>query len=316
MIKLKSAAIIGGIVFISLSVFVTFANADVLLWEDFNATAEDIDRTVWTTPTGNAAFFGRTAIRNPFSSPTEGLPTKIKVEDGVAKLRLDTYNPTDLYGIKDTFWGSEMDTKRQFQPPSGGLVVSFEARVRSNGIPPGVVTSMFGYNLLSTNPVVRDEVDFEFLSNHYNYNIDLLKNSPQVLINYYRNEGTDSGGHPELLPVNIDFAEFNTFKMDWSENKVKWYINDNLLAARDITMPNPLDLRFNIWVPDDSFGAAFNGNLEPAQSINGDYPNQSYFYEIDWVKVSVTPEPVSSALFLLGVGALGSRSLLRKRRRA
>ncbi len=33
-------------------------------------------------------------------------------------------------------------------------------------------------------------------------------------------------------------------------------------------------------------------------------------------KCTVTPDPISSALFLLGAGALGSRSLLRKRRKA
>lgn len=310
MAKLKSAGIIGWIVFIFLSFLVTAANADVLLWEDFNIAADDIDRNVWTTPEGNAAFFGRTAIRNP-ESPTEGgLPTTINVEDGVAKLRLDTYNPTDPNNPKTSFWGSEMDTKRQFQPPSGGLVVSFEARVRANGIPPGVVTSMFGYNLLNAGTGNRDEVDFEFLSNHYN------TDPPKVLINYFRNESTASGGDPRLLPVNIDFAQFNTFRADWSENEVKWYINNNLLATQAVTMPNPLDLRFNIWVPDSSFIDAFNGSLMPAQTINGDNANRSYFYEIDWVKVSVTPEPASMLLFGLGAAALASRGLLRKKRQA
>lgn len=314
MTKLKSAVVIGGIAFIFLSVFVTFANADVLLWENFNIASEDVNRDVWTSPEGDAAYFGRTAIRNPNIEDwmTEGLPKKIPVYvdeegNGFARLRLDTYNPTDSKEAKTSFWGSEIDTKQQFQPPSGGAVVSFEARVRSNGIPTGVVTSMFGYNLLNTGTGNRDEVDFEFLSNHYN------TDPPQVLINYFRDESTVSGGAPQLLPVDgIDFAQFNTFRTDWSENEVKWYINDNLLATQIVTMPNPLDLRFNIWVPDGSFVDAFDKNLEPAQSIGA---NQPYFYEIDWVKVSVTPEPISSALFLLGAVALGSKSLLRKKRK-
>ena len=294
------------VTFIFLFILGSAANADDLFFEDFNTAGDDINRSIWTTPEGNAAFFGRTAIRNPNipSSITEGLPTtipieNITVENGVAKLRLDTYNPTDPNTTKTSFWGSEMDTQQKWKP-SGGLGISFEARVRSKDMPQGVVTSMFGYNLISSSASTsnRDEIDFEFLSNHYN------TEPPKVLINYFRNEPTNSAGAPELLPLDIEFKfeDFHTFRIDLYEDEVQWYIDDNLLKTKAVEIPSELDLRFNIWAPDSSFSEAFDASLIPAQSLA---ENQSYFYEVDWVRVSVTPEPISSTLFLIGSAIFG-----------
>jgi hypothetical protein len=286
------------------------ANADVVFFEDFNTDSADVDRTEWTTPEGASAFFGRTALRNPHipSSMTAGLPITIAVADGAAKLRLDTYNPTDPNVNKTSFWGSEMDTRQSWQP-SGGKGISFEARTRSNGIPPGVVTSMFGYHLINSSTGERNEVDFEFLSNHYNYNAPESK----ILINYFLNERTASAGHPELLTYGINFEEYNTFRIDWYENEMQWYVNGSLLASRAVTIPTQMDLRFNIWVPDSSFGDAYNGALLPAQSLAA---NNSYFYEIDWVKVSVTPEPASILLFAAGGISLGVFLALKRKKTA
>ena len=57
---------------------------DVVFFDGFDVDAPDVNRAVWTTPEGDAAFFGRTAIRNPRSTPgdddlvpvNEALPTR------------------------------------------------------------------------------------------------------------------------------------------------------------------------------------------------------------------------------------------------
>ncbi len=113
----------------------------VLLFDDFEVASPDVDRSVWTTPTGAAGFLGRTGIRNPASVAGEG--GQILVSDGVAHLLLSTYNPTAL-APGDSFWGSEIDSIQTFA--IGGSIpgLQFEARVASPfSKPPGIVTSPF-----------------------------------------------------------------------------------------------------------------------------------------------------------------------------
>ena len=104
----------------------------VLLRDDFDGSS--LDATKWFVPTGPGSFFGRTQIRPPSEV--------LVVENGVIRLRLDTFNPTaTLPG--DSFWGSEIDTIETYELSSG---LSFFARVRLvSGIPGGLVGSLFSF---------------------------------------------------------------------------------------------------------------------------------------------------------------------------
>ncbi|MFA5261095.1 MAG: hypothetical protein WC450_07715, partial [Candidatus Omnitrophota bacterium] len=53
------------IITLSLLLINASGEAAILFHDDFNTPAEDVDRSLWTTPEGPAGFFGQTAIRNP-----------------------------------------------------------------------------------------------------------------------------------------------------------------------------------------------------------------------------------------------------------
>lgn len=62
----------------------------------------------------------------------------------------------------------------------------------------------------------------------------------------------------------------------------------------------------------DKLRVSLGGTSDGAGLAGG----EAYLYNFQVNSGTMTPEPVSSILFLLGAGALGSRSLLRKRRKA
>src|SRR5262245_17291933 len=129
----------------------------ILLFDNFNTPADDVNRTVWTSPTGDAAFFGRTAIRNPASTSGDNDPVPVMGDS--AHLRLSTHNPT-AQAPGDSFWGSEIDSGLfHVNPETGGL--QFEARVRSpEGAPSGLVASLFTYRLINPSTTTHDEIDW------------------------------------------------------------------------------------------------------------------------------------------------------------
>src|SRR4051812_28606770 len=173
----------------------------LLLQDDFNVTAADVDRSKWTTPVGNDAFFGRTAIRTPAStSDGSGL---IPVSGGVAHLKLSTFNPT-ARSAGDSFWGSEIDTLASFALGGSVAGLQFEASVRSPvEKPPGIVTSVFGFAKTTSN--LHDELDWDFLSNWYRPGVA----PPHALINHYGNEPLGAGhGADVAFASGFDFSAF------------------------------------------------------------------------------------------------------------
>ena len=305
------------------------ANAEVLFFDDFNTSSPDVDRNFWTTPEGNAAYFGRTAIRNPnipenvMDSGWLRADNAVKVETsafdnsiGVAKLRFDTYNP--INGNDHTsFWGSEIDTGNgnnvndfttySIQGRPVGEGISFEASIRpspyllnnpESALPGGIVTSVFAYGLKDELTGKRDEIDFEFLTK---------QDSNKVYLNYYTDEPTEGPGNPvEKILADFDTKEFNTVKINWFTDKIEWYVNDTIIhtviASDEVSIPQgPMGLRINVWAPDETWGAAYDGAFLPVDNLGA---NDAFIYEVDWAKVSVTPEPVSCILFLIGGGTL------------
>jgi hypothetical protein len=251
----------------------------VLLFDEFNAISPDVNRTVWTTPTGDSAFFGRTAIRNP-ASTNDGSGTT-QVSGGVAHLLLATYNPTAL-APGDSFWGSEIDSVQTFG--LGGTIVGlqFEARVRSPAeIPPGVVTSLFGFN--STSSTLHDEIDWEFASNLYQQGAS----PPYALINRYANEPLGSGHPAELaLPNAFDFTAFHTYTIRYFQGRIVWLIDGSVAHEETTYVPTgPLSVRLNAWAPATDFALAYNAALQPTASPAA---NVNYDYQVDWIRVAST----------------------------
>ena len=186
----------GTIIVLSLLVSYGSAQAAELFYDDFSNPT--VDATRWEFPTDpNASFYGRTQIRPAFPN----------VSGGIARLRLDTYNPTALIP-GDSFLGSEMLTKQIFTRGNG---IVFEARSRMvSPIPGGLVGTFFSYSTYTTNNnVARDEIDFELLSN------DIVAGQDRVLTNVFDNANFSQAGTPIYTSIpGLDLTQFNTFRIE------------------------------------------------------------------------------------------------------
>ena len=168
-----------------------------LLRDDFNGSA--LDGTRWYVPTGKGTFIGRTQIRPPSES--------IAVANCVARLRVDTFNPTALEA-GDSFWGSEIVSRQSF---SRGPGLVFRARVRlAGGSVPGMVASFFSYvtRKNATGQDLHDKIDFELLTKNVGRNA--------VLTNVYNDDPVDTAGRPEYgTRAGLDLAAFNEYEVRW-----------------------------------------------------------------------------------------------------
>ncbi len=267
------------IIFQAISVH-CYGIAATVFFDSFNTNRADVNRDLWTTPVGDAAFFGRTAIRNPSSTSDE--KGQILVTHGTARLVLSTYNPT-ANSPGDSFWGSEIDSIQNFSLPEEGGGIEFAARVRCPvKPPPGIITSLFAFGLTrGGNSSFKDEIDFEFLSNQY-YQSNIIP--PKVLINRYVDE-PPGRGLPELVGVhNINFTQFNEFAIRWYQNRIVWVVNGKEVRTVTSKIPRgPLSVRLNIWAPGPEFSEAYSPALQPAPTPAN---NIDYVYEVDWVRVS------------------------------
>lgn len=271
------------VVFIAIVTFIKTRNSTSLLVEEFNSESIDINRSVWTSPTGDAAFIGRTAIRNPGSTNNE--KGKIQVSGGTAKLVFSTFNPTARIS-GDSFWGSEIDSLKEFSLPKDGGGIEFAARVKwPANLPPGIINSLFAFALVrgdSSN--VKDEIDFEFFTTKRDAN-----SLPKVLTNRYLNEAPGRG-IPEFAQVpHFNPNDFNEFAIRWYPDSIVWFVNGKKVHTATAKIPKgPLGIRLNTWAPSSDFIEVYNPELQPALTSKD---NVDYLYEIDWIKVTtVRPE--------------------------
>ncbi|HRK29636.1 MAG TPA: family 16 glycosylhydrolase [Tepidisphaeraceae bacterium] len=236
--------------------------------DDFNGGSIDLAKWDVMTHVVGRSRFGNTPV----------------VSNGFARLRHDTYNPT---APGSTFRGTELATDAFFSRGANGI--ELEARVRSNAMVNGLVTSFFTY--ISRNvggTILWDEADFEFLSTRTNatpvgdpvlvstYNDFNLTTQP------YGDEVTQSSR--EYIIPTLDLTQFNSFRMRWLNNRLEWYANGRLLRTVTGTLV-PTDAtrpRFNFWAPGSEWGAAYSSALQPTSNPAN---NQSAFYDVDWMVI-------------------------------
>ena len=146
-----------GVVALLLTATASQAVGQVLLSDDFNGSGF-IDQTKWRLAFGGeGSFLGRTQLRTDL---TTDYPLQA---GGFATLELDTFLDDGMGGSAGVFFGTEINTKRNFAR-AGGLRI--EGRMRMKDIPPGLVGAMFLYDVQRTNTagdLVRDEFDQQLL---------------------------------------------------------------------------------------------------------------------------------------------------------
>ena len=247
----------------------------VLLSDDFNGSGF-IDQTKWRLPFGgDGSFLGRTQLKTNLAT---GYPLQT---GGVATLELETFLDDGSGGSAGVFLGHEINTKRNFAR-AGGLRI--EGRMRMKDVPPGLVGSMFMYDVQRTNvggDLVRDEFDHEMLTN------EVQPGGQNRLLTNYWDEGPfvgpGSGGTGLLEEPAItggwDMTQFHDYRIDWLPNRLDYYVDNQLVRTATENIPDdPMTMRFNLWAPDAGFTSAYSADLQPAANAAA---NEIYGMEID-----------------------------------
>lgn len=233
------------------------ANADgtVVFRDDFNGS--QLDATAWGVGTWT---LGRTQLGN--------VPV---VAGGIAQLRFDTYR----------FTGAEIYTKADYALGNG---VEFEARVRSNQLPAGLVTSLFTYTYANGK---SDELDFEWLSKQVN----LTSGGAPMLLTTWNdwdeahpvyNDGVHHSSQTKVV-AGVDVNQFHTYTIRWLPGRTEWKVDGVLVASSTLAQPDQAaPLRINFWAPASSWTEAYDARLKP---VGAKKQNKSYFYDVDWVEI-------------------------------
>jgi len=227
--------------------------------------------------------FGRTLLRSPNLVGQAGLPfDPPPVQGGTLSLRVETYNPfqTPINGPSPGvfFLCDEIRTIQTFAP-TATAGFSFETRARfvddaTNPLSPGIVGGVFLFGLdpdFSQTNFVRDEVDFE-----------LLSNTPQntITTNIFNDDGFNTAGRFDVQGIpGLDLTEFNDYRIETTLETTRFFVNNQLIREETTDLAvDPQDFRLNINTPDASFSSAFSAALQPT---NNPLQNQVFIFEVD-----------------------------------
>ena len=242
------------------------AQAATLFADEFDENA--LNTELWRLPTGAGTFFGRTQIKPP---EFDGHDLRPVVSGGTIKLQLDTYNASAITP-GDSFWGHEIQTRQLFAPGDSGIAIKSRIRILTPTAG-GLVGGFFTFGL---NFPVRDETDTELLTNDIG--------AEHLFTNVFDNDDfSQPGDFAHLTVSGLDLTQWNTYEMRWLTDRVQWFVNGVMVREELGTVPDdPMEVRINLWAPDQSFYQAYDPSLQPAASPAD---NVEYELEVDYVHV-------------------------------
>ena len=227
--------------------------------------------------------FGRTLLRSPNLPGQAGFPfDPPPVQGGTLSLRAETFSPfqTPINGPSPGvfFLCDEIRTIQTFAPTTTAGY-SFETRARFvddaiNPLSPGIVGGAFLFGLdpdFSPTNFVRDEVDFE-----------LLSNSPQntITTNIFNDDPFDTAGRFDVQGIpGLDLTEFNDFRIETTLETTRFFVNNELIREETTDLAvDPQEFRLNINTPAAPFASAFSAALQPTSNP---LENEIFIFEID-----------------------------------
>jgi len=232
--------------------------------------------------------FGRNLLRSPNLPGQAGLPFDgPPVQNGTLSLRAETFNPfqtpQDGPSPGNFFLVDEIRTIQTFAPTTTAGF-SFDTRARfvddaTNPLSPGLVGGAFLFGLdpnFSPTNFVRDEVDFE-----------LLSNVPQgtITTNIFNDDPFDTAGTFEVQGIlGLDLTEFNDFRIETTLETTRFFVNNQLIREETTDLAlDPQEFRLNINTPAAPFAAAFSSQLQPTSNPA---ENEVFIFEIDSLVVT------------------------------
>jgi beta-glucanase (GH16 family) len=235
------------------------AAGTVIFRDDFNSS--QLDTSQWAV--GNWKL-GRTQLGN--------VPV---VAGGLAQLRFDTYRLT----------GTEIYTRTAFARGNG---IEFEARVRMNYLPSGLVTALFTYAYQAG---LSDEIDIEVLSKQVNNSVG---GAPLLLTTWNDWDeanptyGDDIHQSSRSIFVNqLNVNSFHTYTIRWLPDRTEWWLDGVLILQSTLAQPDLASpFRLNFWAPASSWTSAYDSSLKAARNTK---QNRSYFVDVDWVEIRALP---------------------------
>ena len=283
MLKIRVLVLIS---FLLTSLVVTPSAHSQLLVEDEFSGAGLVDQEIWRLPFGgDAAFLGRTELRHDRANDYPS------IVNGSLRMQLDTFRNNGAGQSTGLFLGSELQTKRNFVV-AGGL--SLDVRCRLVDPVGGLVGGVFLFDVSRTNSfgdLVRDEIDFE-----------LISNDPNEIFTNFWDEGTFFGADASGTPASIfpgggfDLTEFQDYRIEWFPDRIDWFVNEQLIRSQTAGVSDdPMNFRFNLWAPDPGFSNAFNSNLQPASNAS---QNENFEFEVDRVSITQLNTARSSNLLV------------------
>ncbi len=210
-------------------------------------------------------------------------PSVLKDADGTGFVRLclDTFNPKPEKAGR-FYLSTQMTSLDRWKLGEG---LEFEARLRMDHLPPGLILGFFAYGDAGVwrKTYQKTEADFEFLTH---------RGGRQVWTHLWDNwnplrEGQNDGSLWMTGSTNWNQGDWNTFKIRWYPDRTEWICNDYLLRAETRVRPgSPMGVWFNLWAPNPDWGDAYDPAIQPARSAAR---NRRYFYDVDYVRVRRIP---------------------------
>jgi len=247
---------------------IEFGGAIPVLRDDFDGTA--LDLSVWNlAEPGPSSIVGRTQLQ------TVNAP---EVGGGLLRLRVDSFNP---FSPGNTFSGTGISTDEAFVR-GGGLVFETRARLINDGTNPldrGLAASFFSFGL---DGAARDEISLDLLSNDV-----LAVPDPDERVRTSSSNDEPLGQSAVAGSVGfsgLDATQFNTYRIEWQQTRVEWYVNDVLVRLETGAVPNdPMNVGLNFFAPDNSlFGNGFDASFLPDANAAD---NETWFFEVDFVEI-------------------------------
>lgn len=133
---------------------------------------------------------------------------------------------------------------------------------------------MGGFFTYGLNFPVRDEIDFELLTNDIG--------AERLLTNVFDDDDFSQPGDFEHVGIiGFDPTQWHNYEMRWFIDRVQWFVDGVMVREELDTVPDdPKEVRINIWAPNQFFSQAYDPLLQPAASPAG---NMEYELEVDYV---------------------------------